>query len=233
MPGRLASTTKTGQPPSTPYAAGACRRTITLKNQNLDLMSMQSETPQCPSFDGVVLQTERLRLRPFQERDAQSILALFMDKGFMKYASAPMFQSIEEAHALVARDAAKRAAAERLRLGIERLEDGAIIGYCDLFNIDRDCRKGEIGYGLLTKERGFGFMHEALSAFLNCMLHALQLNRVMAEINPANTNSEKTVQRLGFIKEGHFRENCTVNGIVSDSVFYGLLKRDWESRTPC
>jgi len=55
----------------------------------------------------------------------------------------------------------------------------------------------------------------------------------MAEINPANTNSEKTMKRLGFIKEGHFRENCTVNGIVSDSVFYGLLKRDWESRTPC
>jgi RimJ/RimL family protein N-acetyltransferase len=191
---------------------------------------MHTETPHHTSFDGIALQTARLRLRPFQERDAASILALFMDKGFMEYASAPMFQSIEEAHALVARDAAKRAAGERLRLGMERLEDGAVIGYCDLFNIDRDCRKGEIGYGLLTKERGFGLMHEALTAFLHCVLHVLALNRVMAEINPANTNSEKTVQRLGFTKEGHFRENCIVNGVVSDSVFYGLLKRDWERR---
>ena len=75
-------------------------------------------------------------------------------------------------------------------------------------------------------------MHEALSAFLNCVLRELQLNRVMAEINPANTNSEKVLQRLGFTKEGHFRENCVVNGVVSDSVFYGLLKRDLEVRPP-
>lgn len=189
---------------------------------------MQTETPQYPSFDGITLQTERLRLRPFQETDAPSILALFTDKGFMEYSPAPMFKSIEEADALVVRDATKRAAGERLRLGIERLEDGAIIGYCDLFNIDRDCKKGEIGYGLLTKECGFGFMNEALSVFLNYVLHELQLNRVMAEIDPANTNSERILKRLGFTKEGHFREHSIVNGIVSDTAFYGLLKRDLE-----
>lgn len=187
---------------------------------------MQAETPQNPSFDGIALQTERLRLRPFQKRDAPSILALFTDKGFMKYSSFPMFKSIEEADALVARDATQRATRGRLRLGIERLDNGALIGYCDLFNIDRDCQKGEIGYGLLANECGFGFMNEALSAFLNWVFNELPLNRVMAEMDPANTNSEKIVKRLGFTKEGIFRENCIVNGVVSDSVFYGLLKRD-------
>ena len=126
---------------------------------------MQAETPPYPSLDAITLQTQRLRLRPFQQSDAPSILALFTDKGFMEYSSAPMFQSMEEAEALVVRDAAKRSAGERLRLGIERLEDGAVIGYCDLFNIDRDCQKAEIGYGLLTQACGFGFIHEALSAF--------------------------------------------------------------------
>ena len=187
---------------------------------------MQTETRQYRSFDGSTLQTDRLRLRPFRERDAQSILALFTDKGFMEYSSAPMFKTIEEAAALVVKDTAKRAAGERLRLGIECIDDGSIIGYCDLFNIDRDCRKAEIGYGLFTKACGFGFMNEALSAFLNCVFHELRLNRVVAEIDPENTNSEKIVKRLGFIKEGHFRENCIVNGVLSDSVFYGLLRRD-------
>ena len=191
---------------------------------------MQTETLHNTSFDGISLQTKRLALRPFEVCDAPSILALFRDQGFMEYASAPMFQSIEEAHALIARDAAKRAAGQRLRLGIERLDDGAVIGYCDLFNIDRDSEKAEVGYGLLTKACGFGFMHEALSAFLNFVLHELKLNRFMAEIDPANTNSEKTVKRLGFTKESHSRENCIVNGMVSDSVLYALLKRDWERR---
>ena len=193
------------------------------------ILPMQAEAPTCPSFDGVSLQTGRLRLRPFQERDAPAILALFMDKGFMEYSSAPLFQSIEEASALVARDAAQRATGERLRLGIERLEDGAVIGYCDLFNIDRAFRKGEIGYGLFTKERGFGFMSEALPEFLNCVFHTLQLNRVMAEIDPANTNSERILKRVGFTQEGHFRDSCVANGVVSDSVCFHLHKRDLES----
>ena len=73
-------------------------------------------------------------------------------------------------------------------------------------------------------------MNEALLAFLNWVLNELPLNRVMAELDPANTNSEKVVKRLGFTKEGHFRENCIVNGIVSDSAFYALLKRDFPPR---
>lgn len=188
---------------------------------------MPTETLQYPAFDGVTLQTRRLFLRPFRESDAASILALFTDKGFMEFSSAPMFKSIEEAEALIVRDAEKRAAGERLRLGIECLEGGALIGYCDLFNIDKDCQKAEIGYGLFTKACGFGFMNEALLAFLNWVFNQLQLNRVMAELDPVNMNSEKVVKRLGFTKEGHFRENCIVNGVVSDSAFYGLLKRDF------
>jgi [ribosomal protein S5]-alanine N-acetyltransferase len=190
-----------------------------------DAMQKLTLTPS-PSLDGITLQTKRLTLRPFLHSDAPFILALFSDKGFMEYASAPMFKSIEEADALVVRDAAKRAAGARLRLGIERNDNGALIGYCDLFNIDRGSHKGEIGFGLSTNERGLGFMNEALSAFLHCAFHELDFNRIMADLNPENTKSEKTVKRLGFTKEGHFRENCIVNGVISDSVFYGLLKRD-------
>lgn len=191
---------------------------------------MQTKTPQYSTFGWISLQTERLRLRPFMEGDAASILALFMDHGFMEFSSAPMFKSIQEADALVVRDVEKRATGERLRLGIERIEDGALIGYCDLFNIDRACQKGEIGYGLLTRERGFGFMNEALLAFLNWVLNEFSLNRVMVELDPSNTNSEKIVKRLGFTKEGHFREDCIGNGIFSDSLFYGLLKHDFQKR---
>jgi RimJ/RimL family protein N-acetyltransferase len=179
-----------------------------------------------PSFEGVSIRTARLYLRPFQASDATSVLALFMDEGFMEHSPAPMFTSIHEAHEVVVRDAAKLAAGERLRLGIVRLDDATLIGYCDLFDIDRKHRKGEIGYGLLTRERGHGFMNEALAAFLNRVLCDLQFNRVIAEIDPGNISSEKTVQRLGFTKEAHLRDHCDVKGVLSDSFIYGLLRRD-------
>jgi len=191
---------------------------------------MPIDTPLRQSFDGIVLPTKRLVLRPFRACDAPAILGLFSDQGFMEYVSTPMFRSLDEALALVARDTTKRAAGERLRLGMERSEDGAVIGYCDVFQIDRDRSQGEIGYGLRTPERGHGYMHEALSAFLPCVFHVLQLNRVTADIDPANTNSEKTVQRLGFTREGDFPQAGAGNATAADSVTYSLLRRDWQER---
>jgi RimJ/RimL family protein N-acetyltransferase len=75
-------------------------------------------------------------------------------------------------------------------------------------------------------------MHEALLAFLNGVFNELQLNRIMAELDPANTNSENVVKRLGFTKECRFRENRIINGKVSDSAFYGLLNVSFNHTRP-
>ena len=183
-------------------------------------------SPHRTSLDGVALRTERLTLRPFNEDDAPFILALFSDNGFLQFASTPPFTLIDQAHALVARDTLKREIGARLRLGMERTDDGALVGYCDLFNIDPACKKAELGYGLLTAQRGFGYMHEALSALLHWAFNERPLKRLTAEIDPANTNSAKTLTRLGFSKQGQLGDGCIVDGVVSDSVFYALCKQN-------
>jgi hypothetical protein len=38
------------------------------------------------------------------------------------------------------------------------------------------------------------------------------------------------LEKLGFVREGMLRENCIVNGDVSDSWVYGLLRRQWKPR---
>jgi [ribosomal protein S5]-alanine N-acetyltransferase len=34
---------------------------------------------------------------------------------------------------------------------------------------------------------------------------------------------------MGFVREGLRREDCIVDGEVSDSWIYGLLRREWKS----
>ena len=36
------------------------------------------------------------------------------------------------------------------------------------------------------------------------------------------------LEKLGFVREGTLREDCIVNGEVSDDSVYGLLRREWE-----
>ena len=35
------------------------------------------------------------------------------------------------------------------------------------------------------------------------------------------------LEKLGFVREGTLREDCVVNGEVSDSWVYGLIRREW------
>ena len=54
-----------------------------------------------------------------------------------------------------------------------------------------------------------------------------ELNRVQAETDTRNVASARVLEKLGFVREGTLREDCVVNGEVSDSWVYGLIRREW------
>jgi RimJ/RimL family protein N-acetyltransferase len=72
-------------------------------------------------------------------------------------------------------------------------------------------------------------MHEALQALLSYAFQTLDLNRLEADIDPRNHASARTLERLGFQKEGHLRERWIVDGEISDTWLYGLLRREWQA----
>ena len=74
-------------------------------------------------------------------------------------------------------------------------------------------------------------MNEALKALLYYAFQTLDLNRLEADIDPRNSASAKTLERLGFQKEGHLRERWIVNNEISDTWLYGLLRREWHEHS--
>jgi RimJ/RimL family protein N-acetyltransferase len=87
-----------------------------------------------------------------------------------------------------------------------------------------------VGYTLAFDAWGKGYMNEALTALLEFGFSQLGLNRVEADIDPRNMASARSLERLGFQKEGHLRERWIVAGEVSDTGLYGLLLSDWQAR---
>jgi RimJ/RimL family protein N-acetyltransferase len=113
------------------------------------------------------------------------------------------------------------------RLAIERSTDGLFIGTCNVFNWNPTHRSAKLGYCLHVSAWGQGFATEACHALLTWGFATLDMNRVQAETDARNTSSNRVLEKLGFVHEGTLREDCIVNGEVSDSRVYGLLKRDW------
>jgi ribosomal-protein-alanine N-acetyltransferase len=102
-----------------------------------------------------------------------------------------------------------------------------LIGSVTLFNLDFNHRRAEIGYALGREHWGQGYMNEALQALLAYAFETLDLHRIEADIDPRNIASIKTVERLGFKREGYLRERWQTNGEIQDAFFYGLLRREW------
>lgn len=180
-------------------------------------------------FDQLTLTTPRLLLRPLTAADAQALFATFADPETARYWSTPPWTSIEEARKLIDMDMHALPAGEYLRLGLERRDSGDLIGMCSLFQWVRQCRRAELGYGMHRAHWGNGLMHEALSALLRHGFEQLDLNRVEADVDPRNAGSVRSLERLGFVKEGLLRERWIVEGEVSDTGFYGLLRSDWQA----
>lgn len=72
-------------------------------------------------------------------------------------------------------------------------------------------------------------MQEALQAALGYGFNELDLRRIEADVDPHNLPSIRLLERVGFQKEGYLRERWLVPDQTQDALFYGLLKREWNS----
>jgi ribosomal-protein-alanine N-acetyltransferase len=178
-------------------------------------------------FEKINLHTERLLLRPLTQADAPDLYELRSDPRVMRYHSTTPWQSIELAHELILRDQEAMAEGKYLRLGIQRCSDAKFLGSCGLFNLDQQCRRAEIGYELNVAAWGVGYMHEALLKLIAFGFAEMNFNRIEADVDPRNTRSALSLERLGFQKEGHLRERWIVGDEACDSSLYGLLLSEW------
>ena len=85
-----------------------------------------------------------------------------------------------------------------------------------------------MGYALGRAHWGNGYIWEALNALLAYAFEELGMHRIEADVDPRNAASIRTLERLGFVREGYLRERWHVGGEIQDALFYGLLRSDWE-----
>ncbi|MFI7430824.1 GNAT family N-acetyltransferase [Micromonospora sp. NPDC049836] len=174
------------------------------------------------------LHTARLRLRPFGDADADDLFALHRDPHVLRYWDAPPWREAERAERFIA--ACRQLAAEGTgaRVAVDRAADQTFLGWCGLLRWNPEHRSATLGYCYRQAAWGRGYATEAAHALLRWAFDTLDLNRVQAEADTRNVASARVLEKLGFVREGTLREDCVVNGEVSDSWVYGLIRREWQ-----
>ena len=172
------------------------------------------------------LTTDRLVLRPVADGDADALWAMHSSAHVLRYWDSPPWTDRARADVFVARSRAMAEEATGVRVVIERVADGAFLGWCALSRWNPDFRSAALGYCLDEPAWGQGYATEAARALIGWALATLDLNRVQAECDTRNPASARVLEKLGFRREGTLREDCVVDGVVSDSWVYGLLRRE-------
>jgi [ribosomal protein S5]-alanine N-acetyltransferase len=174
------------------------------------------------------LNTPRLRLRPFAETDTDAIFALQSSSRILRYWDAPPWTMRAQAERFITVCSQMEEEGTGARLAIELVADNVFIGWCSLSKWNPAYRSVKMGYCFDDATWGQGFATEAASAVLQWAFDTLDLNRVQAETDTRNTASSRVLEKLWFVREGRLREDCIVDGEVSDSWVYGLLRREWK-----
>jgi ribosomal-protein-alanine N-acetyltransferase len=169
----------------------------------------------------------RVRLRWLEERDVAALFEVFSDPEVMRYWSRTPHESEAESAAILTRARVSFAEKSAFQWGVARLADDRVIGTCSLWHLDASNARGDVGYALGRAHWGQGLMGEALSLLLRFAFEELSLRRLEADVDPGNAASIRSLERLGFQREGLLRERWCVGGEVQDSLVFGLLRREW------
>jgi len=173
------------------------------------------------------LRTARLVLRPFAEADADDLFALHTNEHVLRYWDSPPWSDAQRAERFIA--ACRQMADEDtgIRLAIDLASEARFIGWCSVTGWNRDFRSARLTYVFDDGAWGHGYATEAVHELLSWAFATLNLNRVQAETDTRNGASVRVLTKLGFELEGTLRQDCIVNGEVSDSFVFGLLRQDW------
>lgn len=150
-----------------------------------------------------MIKTEQLILRPLRNSDLEALCALFLDPEVMRY-SINGTKTPEDVKVWLQAQIEESESGHGIELlAVNNKSAAKVIGYCGLTlftNIDGDTEI-EIGYRLTRMYWGNGYATEAAGAVRDYAFTKLQINRLVALIEPSNTRSIAVAQKIGMSYE--------------------------------
>jgi RimJ/RimL family protein N-acetyltransferase len=170
---------------------------------------------------------EKVRLTAFEPRDLPVLTCWYQDSEFMRLFDA------EAAHPKTERQVAEYVDGQQRSptafvFAIRPLNSDQMVGYTVLDGIIWSQGIGWVAIGIGDSAlRGKGIGSDAMRLLLNFAFGELNLRRVQLTVFAYNVPAMRLYKKLGFQREGLFREFLMRDGQVYDLLLYALLRREW------
>jgi [ribosomal protein S5]-alanine N-acetyltransferase len=152
------------------------------------------------------IQTERLILRKFSDRDLQDMYEIYRDEEVNKFLPWFPMKSIEETKEYLYKNIYKKYEQEIAYFyAIEEKASHKVIGYIGISGIDEGKGSAELGYGILTSYWGKGIATEASKAILQRLIQD-GFKFIIATHDVNNIGSGKVLEKSGMTYQYSYKE---------------------------
>ncbi|MFF2158620.1 GNAT family N-acetyltransferase [Paenibacillus chitinolyticus] len=187
-------------------------------------MNVQTVFAQLP-----VLESSRLVLKKIEEDNLDEVFGIYDNEEVFRHCGIIPKHNKETVRSMIGhfeRDFGKKS---RIKWGIFRKEDGRLTGIAEASDFNQKVDMVTIGYFLAEDCWGMGIATEAVRLLTAYLFTEAEVNRIQAQVMPANDASKKVLIKNGFRKEGTLRQAAlwAGKGIV-DLEIYAILKEDYD-----
>lgn len=144
------------------------------------------------------IETERTRLRPFEESDAEQAFAWFSDPDVMRYIPRGPDSTVEDTRRRIAGYREHQAQFGFSKWLITHRETGEAIGDSGLMHLP-DGKRIELGYRLTRPFWGVGLAPEVARGWLEWFDLHLPREPLFADCHEEHVRSQRVLARLGFV----------------------------------
>jgi N-acetyltransferase len=177
----------------------------------------------------LVLETDRVVLRPIEQNDFDYFLRLAQDKGMWDYFTLNLADKVHLRKWMDAAFADREAGTRRPFTIIDKVTNN-IAGSSSLGNISHHDLRAEIGWSWLGKDfRGTPVNFNAKYAMMRYAFDELNFERVEFKTDLLNERAKQGLRKIGGKEEGVLRSHMTMwNNRRRDSIYFSVLKSEWQ-----
>ena len=177
-----------------------------------------------------ILKSDTLTLKKVEEHHLDEIYDIYSNDTIFEYCGIIPKHNKATVKSMIGhfeRDFNKRS---RIKWGIFTNEDcERVVGIMEAFDFNQKVNMATIGYFLAESQWGQGIAAEATRIVVKFLFEDVDVNRIQAEVMPANERSKRVLLKNGFIKEGTLRQASLWSGKgIVDLEIYGRLQREYK-----
>ncbi|HUZ69000.1 MAG TPA: GNAT family N-acetyltransferase [Candidatus Saccharimonadales bacterium] len=178
------------------------------------------------------MHTERLLLRPFEERDLQALHTMQSDVEVVRYLYHDV-RSLDDVRIALARKMGSVSIAgegDHVNAAVVLRDSGELVADVSLWLVSEGHEQAELGFVVHPAHQRKGYATEASRPLLDFAFNTMHLHRVVGRLEARNAGSARVLEKLGMRREAHFVENEWVKGEWQSEYVYALLAEEWAAQ---